>query len=129
MFVITCAFPGCDARFMPGFSDAGGDPDSWLELADDRVVCPEHRERAANHLKKSDLHPDQREHGFGAPEDGSGERYAMRRETRPWLAHTAWWLVHNCIAHPLIGVLPRRPAFRFHDWTSRKMHGERSVRR
>jgi hypothetical protein len=124
MLSSTCAFPSCTAVFMHDFSDAGDEPDTWLVLADDRVLCPTHRDRAANRLKKSDLHPDQREFGFGAPEDGSGDRYARRRKTRPGLLHTTWWLVHNCIAHPLIGVFPRRPAFRFHSWTSRKLHGQ-----
>lgn len=60
---------------------------------------------------------------FDRPEDGSQKRYADRVAKRPWLAHTFWWVVHNNIAHPLIGVLPVALAFRFHDWTSRKMHG------
>lgn len=31
-----------------------------------------------------------------------------------------WWVVHNCIAHPLVGLLPFAFAFRFHDWTADK---------
>jgi hypothetical protein len=62
--------------------------------------------------------------GFDKPEDGSEDRYAERRKQVPWLSHTIWWFVHNAIAHPLIAVLPIRPLFRFHDWTSHKMHGE-----
>lgn len=33
-----------------------------------------------------------------------------------------WWLVHNLVAHVLIGLLPFGPAFRFHDWTAERMH-------
>lgn len=65
----------------------------------------------------------QDEFGFNDVEDGSQERYRKRKTVVPWSKHTAWWLVHNCLAHPLIGVLPVRMAFQFHDWTSRKMHG------
>lgn len=60
---------------------------------------------------------------FSRPEDGSGERYVERRSSVPWATHTLWWVVHNAIAHPLIAFLPIGPAFTFHDWTSRKMHG------
>jgi len=59
---------------------------------------------------------------FSQPEDGSGERYKKRRGERPWANHTFWWFIHNFISHPLI-VIPVKPFFDFHDWTSRKMHG------
>jgi len=63
--------------------------------------------------------------GFVHPEDGSEDRYRDRvavGRISP-AAHRFWWLVHNAVAHPLIAVAPRRPFFRFHDWTSRKLHG------
>jgi hypothetical protein len=65
----------------------------------------------------------QEEFGFDKPEDGSEDRFINRRPTVPWLQHRFWWLVHNAVAHPLIAVAPRRTLFRFHDYTSRKMHG------
>lgn len=65
----------------------------------------------------------QEEFGFNKPEDGSEERYKKRQLDVPWAAHQFWWFVHNNIAHPLIGVLPIRVFFRFHDYTSRRMHG------
>jgi len=40
------------------------------------------------------------------------------------LPHHLWWFVHNCIAHPMIGVLPVRPTFAFHDYTSKKINRE-----
>jgi len=61
--------------------------------------------------------------GFDDPEDGSEARYDKRVAERPWLSHRLWWFVHNVISHPLIGIAPWRPFFRFHDWTSRRMHG------
>ena len=63
--------------------------------------------------------------GFERPEPGAQERYDERRKTQPWSAHTFWWIVHNAVAHPLIALIPRKPLFRFHDWTSYKMHGKR----
>lgn len=61
--------------------------------------------------------------GFTKPEDGSQERYIERRKKRPWVAHTFWWVVHNAVAHVLIGFLPLKPFFTFHDYTSRRLHG------
>jgi hypothetical protein len=67
--------------------------------------------------------------GFNRDEDGSQERFhdhisLFRRAFRsfPRARHHAWWLVHNCISHPLIGLLPIKLFFDFHDWTSRMMH-------
>ncbi len=60
---------------------------------------------------------------FSQTEEGSQDRFDKRKREVPWLKHTFWWLVHNCVAHPLIGVLPFTPLFKFHDWTSVKMHG------
>lgn len=61
--------------------------------------------------------------GFDQPEEGSKDRYDKRRAEQPWAKHRFWWLVHNTVSHPLIGLVPWRPMFRFHDWTSKKMHG------
>lgn len=37
--------------------------------------------------------------------------------------HAFWWGVHNCVAHPLIGILPWfKWTFTFHDWTSLKIN-------
>lgn len=34
-----------------------------------------------------------------------------------------WWLIHNCIAHPMLGVAPRSQLVGwFHDWTATKMN-------
>lgn len=45
-------------------------------------------------------------------------------ETGSALPHHFWWFVHNCIAHPMIGVLPVRRTFAFHDYTSKKINRE-----
>lgn len=77
--------------------------------------------------EKWDIHvPVQKEPesvGFTGPELGSEDRFVKRKHEVPWLTHTFWWLVHNCVSHPLIGILPLKPLFRFHDWTSYRMHG------
>lgn len=33
----------------------------------------------------------------------------------------AWWFLHNAVAHPLIGVLPSKWTFAFHDESARRM--------
>jgi len=45
-----------------------------------------------------------------------------KRETGSALPHHFWWFVHNCIAHPAIGLAPIRRTFEFHDFTSRKIN-------
>ncbi|HEV8658919.1 MAG TPA: hypothetical protein VGS96_09825 [Thermoanaerobaculia bacterium] len=62
-------------------------------------------------------------------ESGSEERFHARVETydarrMSRISHHFWWLVHNCVAHPLIGVAPLKSFFDFHDWTSKKINGE-----
>ena len=59
---------------------------------------------------------------------GSAERFPIRIEKfkkkkkfLPLLQHYFWWFVHNCITHPLIGIIPFKPFFEFHDWTSVKL--------
>jgi hypothetical protein len=81
------------------------------------------RARAMERQERRLSTSDERTVGFDRPENGSGERYTERRKGRPWASHTLWWVIHNVVAHPLIGLLPFRPLFRFHDWTSERMHG------
>jgi hypothetical protein len=62
-------------------------------------------------------------------ETGAEERYQSRievfkKDDKPVYKHHYWWLLHNCIAHPLIGVLPCKSTFDFHDWTSKKINGK-----
>lgn len=47
--------------------------------------------------------------------------FRVRRQSV--LVHHFWWFTHNCIAHPLIGVLPLKRLFDFHDFTSLKING------
>lgn len=56
-------------------------------------------------------------------EDRFGSASAKANAEGLVIQHRAWWLVHNLVAHPLIGVFPTRVTFQFHDWTSRKMAG------
>lgn len=60
---------------------------------------------------------------------GSGDRFPKRIEKFkkaekrfPVLQHYFWWFLHNCITHPLIGLIPIKPFFNFHDWTSVKLN-------
>lgn len=66
---------------------------------------------------------------LSSDEAGSEERFEKRvetfkKESKPLIKHHFWWFVHNCVAHPLIGVLPVKSAFDFHDWTSKKINGK-----
>jgi len=85
--------------------------------------------------------------GFDRPEDGSEARFHERVDNwrkggptvtpipvmsepgkavgrrLPLAQHYAWWLVHNLVAHPAIGIAPIKTTFAFHDWTSRKLNG------
>lgn len=62
-------------------------------------------------------------------ETGAEDRFEKRKEVfkqqeEPLYKHHFWWLVHNCIAHPLIGFFPCKKTFDFHDWTSIKINGK-----
>ena len=89
-------------------------------------------------IQETVVHPLQKEFGFDKPEDGSERRFVFsavkhgekppgeaQPVTVPWVKFRFWWLVHNAVAHPLIAVAPRRTFFRFHDYTSRRMHGRK----
>lgn len=63
--------------------------------------------------------------GEGGPEDkGAQVRFEERKEKVPRAQLAWWWFVHNCIAHPLIGVLPFKPFFDFHNWTAKCIGSE-----
>ena len=124
MFFVSCSV--CDA--------VGDDFDreDWTADGNNFWFCPLHADQAGKRPRAPEPEvaaaagPEAAEPevvGFDRPEDGSEARYHRRRAARPWSAHTFWWVVHNAVAHPLIAVLPRTRFFRFHDWTSRKMHG------
>lgn len=57
--------------------------------------------------------------------EGSLGRYKARikwfekdKKAHPKLRHRAFWLLHNCVAHPLLGLFPDSYAFAFHSLTS-----------
>lgn len=70
------------------------------------------------------------ENSFGSSnEDGSEDRFKKRiatfmQEEKPVYKHHVWWVIHNCVAHPLIGFIPCKTTFDFHDWTSTKINGK-----
>jgi hypothetical protein len=109
--------------------------DKEVELDFRRIKTPEEKAKTASRLQEieADTRVKMRaaifgnqpfDPGFTKPEDGSEVRYDKRKSEHPWWKHTGWWFVHNCVAHVLIGILPLKPFFQFHDWTSRKMHGK-----
>jgi hypothetical protein len=46
------------------------------------------------------------------------EAWRLRAKNLNQVRHAYWWLLHNCVIHPLIGVLPIKPIFDLHDWSS-----------
>lgn len=48
----------------------------------------------------------------------------FRQRGIPVVYHHFWWLTHNAVAHPLIAILPIKPLFDFHDYTSGKINGK-----
>lgn len=66
---------------------------------------------------------------------GSEARYRTRQErwrreavVLPALRHHGWWLLHNAVSHPLLGVAPLQFAIDFHDWTSMRLNRRRQIK-
>lgn len=66
---------------------------------------------------------------------GAGTRYKVRqrwwRETGkrlPLVRHHFWWVLHNCVSHPLLGIFPTRNMVWFHDWTSMHLNVRDHIR-
>ena len=49
-------------------------------------------------------------------------RFKARKSSFPRTRHAFWWVLHNCIAHIGIGLVPIKITFQFHDWTSKKLN-------
>ena len=47
----------------------------------------------------------------------------------PRMQHRLWWVVHNVVAHLLLGVRPNVATIWYHDWTSQRLNLERTLRR
>lgn len=130
MFFIHCqSEKHCGRRidaFAIGEPDGGGWKRDYSIPGRPRWLCPEHSEGAVEppdpFKALEDDAPERDDFGFTEPEDGSAERYERRTKSIPWLQHRFWWAVHNLVAHVAIGLVPVRATFRFHDWTSHKMH-------
>jgi len=64
--------------------------------------------------------------------NGAAGRYEVRKkwfqndgEPNPKLRHQAFWFIHNCVAHPMLGLFPNRQAVQFHSLTSSWLNKER----
>ena len=53
-------------------------------------------------------------------------KWRARTRILPGLPHHAWWLLHNVVAHPAIGVWPTRATVWIHDWTSQRLNRRRT---
>lgn len=50
------------------------------------------------------------------------EKFRKAEKRFPVIQHYFWWVMHNCVTHFLIGLIPIKPFFQFHDWTSVKLN-------
>lgn len=58
----------------------------------------------------------------GQPGDpGAKVRFDERKNRLPSVHLAFWWVVHNCVAYPIIGLVPLKFAFDFHDYTAKKI--------
>jgi hypothetical protein len=66
---------------------------------------------------------------------GSEARYYARK--KKWeqevsllsqLRHHGWWLLHNAVSHPWLGVAPSLSAIWFHDYTSMRLNRRRQIK-
>lgn len=51
------------------------------------------------------------------------EAWRLRAKKFGQVRHMFWWLLHNCVIHLLIGILPIKPLFDLHDWSSVRLSG------
>lgn len=65
---------------------------------------------------------------------GSQKRYWFRQldwndtgKSFPMVRHHFWWLLHNCVAHPLLGIWVSKHTVWFHDWTSKHLNVRREI--
>lgn len=46
----------------------------------------------------------------------------------PWARHTAHWLLHNVVVHPLVGLLPGKVTTKLHDLSSEWLNKDELIR-
>ena len=66
---------------------------------------------------------------------GSEDRFTKRQEwwkqtgkSFPLVRHHFWWVLHNVVSHPLLGVFPFQWTVDFHDWTSKHLNVRDKIR-
>jgi hypothetical protein len=48
--------------------------------------------------------------------------WVRKHKHLPRVRHHGWWLAHNLVSHPWLGVSPSSRAIWFHDWTSKHLN-------
>jgi len=56
------------------------------------------------------------------------EKFVQDGTPNPRLRHHLLWLAHNCVAHPLLGVLPNMRTVELHTVTSNWLNKNRAMR-
>ena len=66
---------------------------------------------------------------------GAANRYKKRQgwwkktgKKFPLVRHHFWWVLHNVVSHPLLGLFPTKSMVWFHDWTSQHLNVRKGIR-
>jgi hypothetical protein len=49
-------------------------------------------------------------------------RWMQEHRVAPRVRHHGWWLLHNCVSHPILAFRTGPGAVWFHDWTSQHLN-------
>jgi len=101
----------------------------WKYDDEEEKVVPREPEKKVTPSEVLEKSAEAEEEFLDSDETGAGERFEARvegfkQESKPVFKHHVWWFIHNCIAHPMIGLAPCKKTFDFHDWTSKKINGK-----
>ena len=68
---------------------------------------------------------DPRRTAFGRYEDRKEDWEDLTNKHWSWrIRHHFWWVLHNSMIHPIIGILPFKIFMDIHDWSSKKLAGD-----
>lgn len=94
---------------------------SWAIFNEETASYPE---RLESWEKQQEKGVDFGAHKLRQPRKPIKPKVPKFRIIPPIVEHHLWWLLHNCITHVLIGLIPIKWFFSFHDWTSKKLNAE-----
>jgi len=107
----------------------------WSKEDEEEYQASKEQEEAMDELNNSIIATDamrKKNKALSFPssdETGSEDRFkkrldVFRQDNKPIFKHHIWWLIHNCVVHPLIGFFPCKTTFDWHDYTSKRINGD-----